>query len=473
MRANLTIEEVQNGLRAKEFSAVELTQWYQRQIKEKNPHLNAYLTLNEEALATASLVDKKISAGAKIGPLSGIPMAIKDVIVTQGIRTTAGSKILENYIPPYDATVVDKIKKQAGIILGKVNCDEFAMGSSNENSAFGPTRNSIAPDRVPGGSSGGSAVAVAADLCTYSLGTDTGGSVRQPAAFCGVVGLKPTYGRCSRYGLIAMASSFDQPGVLAKTVKDAAIVLESIAGPDRLDSSAKDKPLKKWAAEIDQDVRGMRVALPKQFLEEGLNTEVEKSVRLAAEKLTRAGAKVELVDWPLLEMALAIYYIIMPAEVSANLARFDGIRYGMTVGAEDLWSHYQQTRGQLLGPEVKRRILTGTYVLSAGYYDAYYKKADLAKKRMRQLFAQQWQKYQAVLSPTTPTTAFKIGEKTTDPMAMYLSDVYTVVANIIGAPGISVPGGTDSQKLPIGWQLMSAPWREDQMLRLAAVLEKE
>lgn len=370
----LSIKDVQNGLQRRDFSCRELVDYYLAKINQQQD-LNAYLTINQQVQEQATALDQKIAHGEIIKPLTGVPVAIKDIIVTADLKTTAGSLMLQNYIPPYDATLVTKIKQRDGLILGKVNCDEFAMGSSNENSAYGPVRNPHNTDYVPGGSSGGSAAAVAADLCVYSIGTDTGGSVRQPASFCGVVGVKPTYGRVSRYGLIAMTSSFDQAGPICRSVADAAYVLESIAGHDERDSTTTAKAVDLYSTKLSNEISGLRLVLPKQFLSAGLHPEVRQSLELAIKLYESMGVSVTEIDLPLLDKVLAIYYIIMPAEVSANLARFDGIRFGQTASAQSLWEGYKNTRAEGFGSEVKRRNLVGTYVLSAGYYDAYYKKA--------------------------------------------------------------------------------------------------
>lgn len=469
----LSIKDIQNGLERRDFSCRELTDSYLQKIAKQNTDLNAYLVINNNVLQEAEDLDRRLIAGENIKPLMGVPVAIKDVIVTKDLVTTAGSLMLKSYQPPYDATVVSKIKERNGLILGKVNCDEFAMGSSNENSAYGPVRNPHNLDCVPGGSSGGSAAAVAADLCAYSLGTDTGGSVRQPASFCGVVGVKPTYGRVSRYGLIAMTSSFDQVGPLCRSVADAAYVLECIAGPDNHDSTTSSRAVDLYSTRLSNSISGMRLALPKQFLAAGLHPSVRKALEQSIALYESMGVSIYEIDLPLLEQVLAIYYIIMPAEVSANLARFDGIRFGQTAIAQSLWEGYKKTRAQGFGNEVKRRNLIGTYVLSAGYYDAYYKKALLVQRQLKIMMDRVWQKYDGLIGPTTPTSAFRLGEKTDDPLTMYLSDIYTVGANIIGAPAISLPVAWDSQNLPIGLQITTQPFSESKMFSLAWHLEQK
>ncbi|MFH1667863.1 MAG: Asp-tRNA(Asn)/Glu-tRNA(Gln) amidotransferase subunit GatA [Candidatus Komeilibacteria bacterium] len=468
---NLNLVQARELLANGQTTAVELTQHYLNRIAEANLDLNAFITINDQALEQARGVDQKIAETGQVDFLEGVPVAIKDTIVTKDLRTTAGSQILDNYLPPYNATVINKLIDHNAVILGKTNCDEFAMGSSNENSSYGAVKNPHDIGKVPGGSSGGSAAAVAADLCVYALGTDTGGSIRQPASFCGVVGLKPTYGRVSRNGLIAMASSFDQIGPITKTVEDAAIIMEAIAGHCPYDATSLGEVIPNYSKMIKEDIVGMRVALPKQYLSDDLPKEIRDRMLVSIEKLTDKGVIIEEVDLPLLERALAIYYTIMPAEVSANLARFDGIRYGNVAEAEELWQVYKQTRGQRFGAEVKRRILIGTYVLSAGYYDAYYKKALQVQKMLKAELNGLWQEYDAIISPTTPTTAFELGDKTNDPLTMYLSDIYTVVANIVGSPAISIPVGKDQDGMPIGLQLMGEPLAEGKIMKLAWHLE--
>ena len=476
------IQELHQKLITKEISATELARDYLRRIEEKNPVLNAFITVAEkEALKQAEKVDKKIANGDEISLLAGIPVAIKDVIMTEGIKTTAGSKILENYIAPYDATAAKKIKDAGAVVLGKNNCDEFAMGSSTENSAFGPTKNPHDLARVPGGTSGGSSCAVAADLSVYSLGTDTGGSVRQPAAFCGVVGLKPTYGSVSRYGLIADASSLDQIGPLTKNVADAKIVFDMIKGKDEKDAtsvSLKHKNIK--TLKQKDSLAGFKIGIPQEYFIKGIDAEVEIAVREVIEKIRELGAEIIEVSLPYTEYALAVYYIIQPAEASANLARFDGIRYGnrgitrnTTLNyADKLIDVYKKTRAEFLGDEVKRRIMLGTYALSAGYYDAYYKKAGQVRTLFRKDFKKVFDKVDILLTPTTPTPAFKLGEKTNDPLTMYLEDIFTVPANLSGVPAMSLPCSKTKTGLPIGVQLI-APWfNEDALFEVGERLEK-
>lgn len=465
----LTVEQVRNGLGAHEFSAVELTQSALEFARAENPKTNAYLHFCEErALAAAGRVDKKIAAGEDAGPLAGVPVAVKDVIITKGVRTTCGSRMLEHYVPPYDATAVVRLEQAGGVIIGKTNCDEFAMGSSNENSAFGPVKNPWDTTRVPGGSSGGSAAAVAAGIVPVALGSDTGGSVRQPAALCGVIGLKPTYGRVSRYGLVAFGSSLDQIGVFARNAADAALVLQTIAGRDPHDATTTDVPVPNYAEEITEGISGLRIGVSRAHLGEGLDHDVRAAIERSIEAYRDIGAEIVDIDLPHAKYAIAVYYIIATAEASSNLARYDGVRYGFRAEeAPALRDMYKRTRDEGFGPEVKRRVMLGTYVLSAGYYDAYYLKAQKVRTLLRQDFANAFNKCDAVLTPTAPTPAFLFGEKVDDPLAMYLNDIFTVTANLAGVPGISVPCGLSSARLPIGLQLLGPNWSESLLLRLA------
>ncbi|MDP2586952.1 MAG: Asp-tRNA(Asn)/Glu-tRNA(Gln) amidotransferase subunit GatA [Candidatus Komeilibacteria bacterium] len=464
----LTISQVKAGLKSKEFSCVELVNYYLEQINRQRD-LNTFITvMSDSALAQAKEVDQKISDRGPLGELEGVPIAIKDLILTKGVKTTASSKILADYIAPYDATVVSRLKEAGTIILGKNNCDEFAMGSSNETSAFGLVLNPWDKTRVPGGSSGGSAAAVAADQCVLAIGTDTGGSTRQPASLCGVVGLKPTYGRVSRYGLIAMTSSLDQAGPITRSVEDSALVLKIMAGQDNYDATASVKPVENYLAALSQNIKGLKVGLPKEYFTEGISPEVSEAVKQAIKKIEALGAEVVEVSLPHTAYALAVYYIILPAEVSSNLARFDGIRYGFRSSvAQNLSEIYQKTKAEGFGAEVKRRMMIGTYVLSAGYQEAYYVKAKKVQNLIRQEYAEVFKKVDLLVTPTCPTTAFKLGEKTSDPLTMYLNDVFTVSANIAGLCGISIPAGFDRNNLPIGLQILGAPFAESQMLRLA------
>jgi len=436
--------------------------------------VKAYLTLTpDEALEQARAIDARRAAGED-GPLLGIPLAIKDVICTKGVTTTCGSRILEDFVPPYAATGVARLKAAGAILLGKTNMDEFAMGSSTENSAFFTTRNPWDLERVPGGSSGGSAAAVVADECLGALGSDTGGSVRQPASLCGIVGLKPTYGRVSRYGLIAFASSLDQIGVMAKDVTDAAILLEAIAGHDPRDSTSLDVPVPDYAGGLvnGADLSGVRVGVPIEFFVEGMQPEVEAAVRAAVDALAELGAEVREISLPHTDYALPVYYLIAPAEASANLARFDGVRYGLRVDDGGLIETYKATRGQGFGPEVKRRIMLGTYALSAGYYDAYYLKAQKVRTLIKDDFDAAFEQVDVVVAPTSPTTAFRIGEKTDDPLQMYLSDIFTLSMNLAGVCGLSLPCGFDGSGLPIGLQMMGPALGEEQVLRVAYAYEQ-
>ncbi|MFZ5364023.1 MAG: Asp-tRNA(Asn)/Glu-tRNA(Gln) amidotransferase subunit GatA [Patescibacteria group bacterium] len=456
-----TIKEAHEGLVEKKFTSVELTEACLAEIKKLNKKLNVFITVDEKgALAQAKEVDKKIAAGEEIGILEGVPVAIKDNILVKDVRCTAASKILENYVAPYDATVIEKLRIAGAVILGKTNLDEFAMGASTETSYFGPTKNPHDLKLVPGGSSGGSAAAVAANMCVYALGSDTGGSVRQPSSFCGVVGMKPTYGAVSRYGLMAMASSLDQIGPITKTVEDAQIVFDVIRGKDKNDSAT----VERFEADIQKlETKKLKIGWPKEYFISGMDKEVENCVRSVVSKLEKSGAEIKEVSLPYAEYALAVYYLIMPAEVSANLARYDGVRYGyQSKKAKTLLDSYLKTRAEGFGDEVKRRIMLGTYALSAGYYDAYYFQAQKMRTLIREDFEKVFKEVDCLIMPTSPTTAFKIGEKIDDPLTMYLSDVFTVSANVAGLPAISVPAGV-ANKLPVGVQVM-APWFAEKKL---------
>mgnify|MGYP001773399465 FL=1 len=473
-----TIHETLEHLRQGKISAVEVTEAYLARIEALDPILHVYLTVTPDlALAQAREADERWAAWRRdpatpLPPLNGIPLAIKDVICVQGVRCTCGSRILENFVPPYEATAVARLREAGAVFLGKTNTDEFAMGSSTENSAFGPTRNPWDPERVPGGSSGGSAAAVAADLCAGALGTDTGGSVRQPAALCGVVGLKPTYGRVSRYGLVAYGSSLDQIGPITKDVWDAAILLQWIAGPDPRDATSWPAPVPDYTRALIPDLKGMRVGVPPEYFIPGMQLEVERAVREAIEVLAELGAEVMEVSLPHTAYALPTYYMIAPAEASANLARYDGVKYGLRIQGETIWDTYRLTRGQGFGPEVKRRIMLGTYALSAGYYDAYYLKAQKVRTLIRRDFEQAFEKVDVIVCPTSPTTAFRLGERTSDPLQMYLADIFTITANLAGICGISIPCGFDSQGLPIGLQILGPALGEEKILRVAYAYEQ-
>jgi aspartyl-tRNA(Asn)/glutamyl-tRNA(Gln) amidotransferase subunit A len=468
-----TVRSIREGLAAKKISAVELTREALEFAERENPKTNAYLRLcPERALAAAEKVDDRIARGEDPGLLAGTPVAIKDVIVTRGIKTTCGSKILENYVPPYDATAVERIEAVGGIVIGKTNCDEFAMGSSNENSAYGPVKNPVAPDRVPGGSSGGSAAVVAQGTAVVSLGSDTGGSVRQPASFCGVVGVTPTYGRVSRYGLVAFASSLDHIGPFARNVEDAAILLEVIAGRDPLDSTSASAPTPNYAAHLDGDVRGLKIGVPVEYMKHA-SGDTAARVSEGIERFRKLGCEVREISLPATDYAIAAYYVICTAEASSNLARFDGVRYTMrSADSGTLAGMYRNTRGEGFGPEVKRRIMLGTYVLSHGYYDAYYLKAQKVRSLITRDFTKAFEGVDAVVAPVSPYPAFRIGEKVDDPVAMYLSDIYTITGSLAGIPCMSVPCGTTSEGLPVGLQILCKHFDELTMFRLAHAFEK-
>lgn len=478
------IKDLHNKIINRKITSEKLTEEYFAKIEKKDPEIRAYLSLNKEfALDKARAVDKKIKNGEDVDLLAGIPCAIKDNICIEGLTATAGSKTLENYIPPYDATVIKKLKESDAVFLGKTNLDEFAMGSSTENSAYQITKNPYDMARVPGGSSGGSAAVAAADMCVYSLGSDTGGSIRQPASFCGVVGLKPTYGLVSRYGLIAMASSFDQVGPITKTVEDAAIVLTRIAGHDKNDSTTMKSADVVFEDSLTGNIKGMKIGIPKEyFAEGGLDKDVKNVIEGAIKKYEKLGAEIVEISLPSSEYALATYYIIMPSEVSSNLARFDGIRYGKSIEKEisleeslTLKDIYFKSRAKYLGKEVKRRIMLGTYALSAGYYDQYYLKAQKVRALIKKEFEQIFKKVDLILGPTAPTLAFKIGEKTENPLEMYLSDIYTVTANIAGIPAVSIPCGNvriEEKELPVGLQLAGKWFEEKTLLNTAYAFEK-
>ena len=473
MTTTWTIEAVKEGLAAKKVSARELTAEFYQRIAGRNSELNAYLTLSEErAYAQADRVDALIASGRPLPALAGVPVAIKDVISTRGVRTTCGSKILEHYVPPYDATAVERLEAAGAVILGKTNCDEFAMGSSNENSAFGPVRNPEATDRVPGGSSGGSAAAVAAGLAVASLGTDTGGSIRQPGSFCGIPAMMGSYGRVSRYGLIAFASSLDRIGPFAKNVRDIAAVMEVIAGRDAKDATSTTAPVPGYTRELRTSVRGLRVGIPKEYFGEGMDTDVRKKIEGGIELLKNIGCEVREIRMPHTDYAIATYYIIATAEASSNLARYDGVRYGLRMDSDSLLGMYRKTRGVGFGAEVKRRIVLGTYVLSAGYYDAYYLKGQKVRALIAQDFRDAFAGVNVIVTPTSPVPAFKLGERTEDPLQMYLADIYTVTGSLAGVPGISVPCGKVCGKLPVGLQIFGPAFGESDVLRLAHAFEE-
>ncbi len=470
----LTIHEAHRLLKQRKISSTELTKSVLKRIAEIEGKVHACVTIVEDiALKEAERVDNYIRTNNEITPLTGIPTLIKDVICTKGIRTTCGSKMLENFVPPYDATVIEKLKAQKAIIIGKTNMDEFAMGSSNEHSAFFPTNNPWDLSRVPGGSSGGSTVAVSTDECIYALGSDTGGSIRQPAGFCSVVGLKPTYGRVSRFGLVAFASSLDQIGSITKDVTDGALVMNAIAGHDTRDSTSVPYPVPDHTQQLIPDIKGLRIGIPREYFIEGMQEEVRVALESAISKLEELGAEIDWeVSLPHTKYALAVYYILAPSEASANLARYDGVKYGFSErDAGNVIETTEKTRQVGFGPEVKRRIMLGTYALSAGYYDAYYVKAQKVRTLIKQEFNQAFEKYDALVTPTSPIVPFKLGEKLEDPMQMYLSDVCTLPVNIAGIPAISIPAGF-ADNLPIGMQIMGKPFSEEMLLRIAFAYEQ-
>lgn len=469
----LTIHALHDLLARKEVSATEVVTAFLERVTKLDPKLNCYLTpLTHTALSQARQLDEGTVSG-ELSPLAGIPLAIKDVLCLSGVRTTCGSRILERFVPPYDGTVIERLKQAGAIFLGKTNLDEFAMGSSTENSAYHPTRNPWDLNRVPGGSSGGSAAAVAADLCAGSLGTDTGGSIRQPASFCGVVGLKPTYGRVSRFGLVAFASSLDQIGPITKDVEDAALLLQVIAGHDPRDSTSVEQPVPDYRAALNEPIKGLRLGIPREYFIEGMHPDVASRVQEAIGTCRELGAEICDVSLPHTEYGVAAYYIIAPAEACSNLARYDGVKYGYRIPeARDLMTMYRQSRSQGFGTEVKRRIMLGTYALSAGYYDAYYRKASQVRTLIREDFLKAFAQCDALLAPVAPIPAFNLGEKVDDPLQMYLCDVLTLPASLAGIPGISVPCGFSGDKLPIGLQILGPHFREEIILRIGYQFEQ-
>jgi len=471
--ASLSIDGVRESLLARRYSATELATEALRFAEAENPKTGAYLHFSpERALAVARLVDQRIARGEDPGALAGVPIAVKDVIVTKGVRTTCGSKLLANYVPPYDATAIERLEEAGGVILGKTNCDEFAMGSSTENSAFGPVRNPVALDRVPGGSSGGSAAAVAQGTAVVSLGSDTGGSVRQPASFCGVVGVTPTYGRVSRYGLTAFASSLDHIGPFGRSVKDTATVLRVIAGRDPRDSTSAEAPVPDYSALLDGQVKGLKLGLPREYLKD-LTSETGDLMWKGIDSLKQLGCEMREISLPATDYAIASYYIIATAEASSNLARYDGVRYTFRPTAADtLADMYRNTRGEGFGAECKRRIMLGTYVLSHGYYDAYYLQAQKVRSLIARDFAGAFQQVDAIVAPVSPFPAFRLGEKVADPVAMYLSDIYTITGSLAGIPCMSVPCGSTAEGLPVGMQILARHFDETTMFRLADALER-
>ena len=473
MLTALSVRELGERFRRREVSATEAAQAYLARIDALDGKVRAFLTVTrEQALAQAAAADTRFRTGQARGPLDGVPVALKDLFCTRGVRTTAGSKILDNFVPPYDATVVARLVQAGAVLLGKLNMDEFAMGSSTEHSGFFTTRNPWDIDRVPGGSSGGASAAVVAGMAAASLGTDTGGSIRQPAAFCGAVGLKPTYGRVSRHGVVAFASSLDQVGPFARTVEDVALVLRVIAGADPMDSTAVATPVPDYQAELVRGVEGLRIGIPTEYFIDGMDPEVESAVRTAIAILEKLGARTQPVSLPHTEYGLAAYYVIAPAEASSNLARYDGVKYGLRApGGKDLIDMYAKTRAAGFGDEVKRRVMLGTYALSAGYYDAYYGRAQKVRTLVRRDFQQAFERVDLIAAPTTPGVAFKLGEKA-DPLSMYLNDVLTIPVNLAGLPGISVPAGFTGGGLPIGLQLIGPAFGEATVLRAAHAYER-
>ncbi len=469
----LTIDSIRSGLETKRFSATELTQEALRVAAADNDALGVFLSFTpERALAAAESVDRAIASGDEVGPLGGVPIAVKDVIMTAGNKTTCASRALEDFVAPYDATAVKAVEAAGAAIVGKTNCDEFAMGSSNENSAFHPVRNPVAPERVPGGSSGGSAAAVAAGHTPVSLGSDTGGSIRQPASFCGTVGIMPTYGRVSRYGLVAFASSLDHIGPFSRTVKDAATLLKVIAGGDPFDSTAAPLEVPDYTASLSADVTGLKIGIPKEYFGEGLDASVGQKVDAGISRLTKLGCEAVEISLPHTQYAIASYYLICTAEASSNLARYDGVRYSRRAkDADSLREMYCRSRAEGFGAEVKRRIILGTYVLSAGYYDAYYKKAQEVRALVAGDFDAAFQEVDAIVTPVSPFPAFKLGEKTSDPLQMYLSDIYTITGSLAGIAGMSVPCGASPDGLPIGMQILANHFNEQTMLNLGHAFE--
>ncbi|MBI4209035.1 MAG: Asp-tRNA(Asn)/Glu-tRNA(Gln) amidotransferase subunit GatA [Deltaproteobacteria bacterium] len=470
----LSLNQASELLQKREVSSVELTQAILDRIEKVESKIHAYITLTREsAMEEARAADLRLQKGDRVTPLTGVPIAVKDIFCTRGVLTTCGSKILENFKPPYDATVVARLKEAGSVTLGKTNMDEFAMGSSNETSHYGIVHNPWDLEKIPGGSSGGSAAAVAAGQCFGALGTDTGGSIRQPASLCGIVGIKPTYGRVSRYGMIAFASSLDQGGPLGREVQDCALMLQVMVGHDPKDSTSVPMPVPNYLEHIQKGVKSLRVGVPQEYFVEGINPEVEKAVRKAIQTLKELGAEIIEVSLPHTSYATAVYYIIAPSEASSNLARYDGVEYGFrSSGAKNLLEMYRKTRSLGFGEEVKRRIMIGTYALSSGYYDAYYRKAQQVRTLIRRDFDRAFEKCDLIVTPTSPTPAFGIGEKASDPIQMYLSDIFTISCNLAGLPGISVPCGFNTQGLPLGLQLLGRPFDEERLFQVAHAFEQ-
>lgn len=469
-------KEISEAVKTKKISAKEVTKFFVDRMQAHNHKLNAYIMNNEKALQDAEALDQRIAQGENVGALAGVPFGIKDMLCTKGLRTTAGSKILENFIPPYDSTVVARLKKSGVVVLGKLNQDEFAMGSSNETSFFGPVKNPWNRQHVPGGSSGGSAAAQSARLAAGTIGTDTGGSIRQPSSFCGIVGVKPTYGRVSRYGIIAYASSLDQAGPMVSSVDDAALTLEAICGHDPKDSTTSQKAVPSFSKDLNPNIKGMKVGLIKEFMSGTLDPDVQKTADKAIADVKKLGAEIVEVSISLTSYAVPVYYLVAASEASSNLARYDGVKYGHRAHFESLASmelddFYSKTRGEGFGPEVQRRIMLGTYCLSSGYYDAYYNKAGQVRRLMKNQFEEAFKKCDVILSPVTTSPAFKIGGRIADPLAMYLNDIFTVSTNLSGLPGMSLPYGMSKDLLPIGVQLTASHFEEQKMLNVALALE--
>lgn len=469
--------EIAKNIKAKKISAREVTTEFLRQTEKLNPEINAFISINSQAVAEAEQVDAKIAKGEDVGPLAGVPIAVKDMLCTKGLRTTAGSKILHNFVPPYSATVVKKLQGAGAITIGKANQDEFAMGSSNETSYFGGVKNPWNYDYVPGGSSGGSAAAVAARMAPIAIGTDTGGSIRQPSSFCGLVGVKPTYGRVSRYGIIAFASSLDQAGPMALNVKDAAQTLEVISGKCDYDATTTTKAVPQWTKNLNSDLKGLKVGLPKEYFSDAVRPDVKKVVENAVQLVKSSGAEIVEVSLPLTRIGVPVYYLVTTCEASSNLARYDGVRFGYRSdfsksAPDDIAEFFARNRGEGFGKEVKRRIMLGTFALSSGYYDAYYKKACQVRRLLRENFLNAFSKCDVIMGPVFTTPAFKVGEKINDPLQMYMNDIYTVSANLAGIPGLSVPGGFSQEGLPIGIQINAAHFEEQKMLNVAYALEQ-
>lgn len=469
-----TCTEIRDAVRAKKVSAVEVTKHFAGRISQLDPKINSFVSTNDKAEEAAKVVDAKIAKGEDAGALAGVPMAIKDLLCTKGLKTTASSKMLGNFVPPYSATVVKRLEQAGAITIGKTSLDEFAMGSSNENAASGPVRNPWNPEYVPGGSSGGSAAAIAARLAPGAIGTDTGGSIRQPASFCGLFGIKPTYGRVSRFGIIAFASSLDQAGPMALSTKDCALILETIAGSCEHDSTSATIEVPKWSEIITDDVKGLRIGLPKEYFAEKMDPDVERVTKEAIAALKDRGATVVDVSLPLVKHAVPVYYLVATSEASSNLARYDGMRYGhrsANAAHGDLDDLYSRSRGEGFGPEVKRRIMLGTYALSSGYYDAFYQKASQVRRLIRNEFLSAFQACDVILSPVCTSPAFKVGERINDPLEMYLNDIFTTSTNLAGLPGMSVPAGYSKAGLPIGVQLMTRHFDETRMFNVSLALE--